>query len=379
MLKILHLRSSTSLGGPEKQILRVAKPLRQEGFKLALLVLYRRKGAMPSLHPLVAEARRQELPAEQVLDSHRLSFQLIGHIAGKLKEGQFSLLHTHEYRGDLVGGIAAKLAGIKAVAVVRGYTDRTLALRLYKVLDLLALRFFTKVITVSKHLRSQVLSAGLPEQQVVTIYNAIDAEAFAAKASLGSLGLRERLGIGDQQQIVSIVGRLSVEKGHRYFLEGAKQVLSSLPETRFLIVGDGPLRKELERLTFSLGIDGAISFLGYQREVAALMSISDVLVLSSLKEGFGNVLIEAMALAKPVVATRVGGVPEIVRNGETGVLVPPKAPERLAEALLYLLRNPEEGKKLGERGKAVVVQEFNIETMAHKIAEVYREVLGLTR
>ena len=378
MLKVLHLRSSTSLGGAEKQILRVAKPLRREGFELALLVLYRRKGSMPPLHPLVAEARRQRLVAEQVEDDRRLSFSVIGHIARKLKEGQFSLLQTHEYRGDILGGIAARLAGVKSIATVRGYTDRTLALRLYKVLDLLALRFFTKVVTVSEHLCGQVLSAGLPEQKVVTIYNAIGAEAFAAKATLAGPGLREHLGIGNQQRIVTIVGRLSVEKGHRYFLEGAKRVLNCLPETRFLIVGDGPLRKELGRLTSSLGVDGAISFLGYQREVAALMSISDVLVLSSLREGLPNVLIEAMALAKPIVATRVGGVPEIVRDGETGILVPPKDPERLAESLLYLLRNPGEGKRLGERGKAVVVQEFNVETMAHKIAEVYREVLGLT-
>jgi glycosyltransferase involved in cell wall biosynthesis len=107
------------------------------------------------------------------------------------------------------------------------------------------------------------------------------------------------------------------------------------------------------------------------------MKMSDVVVVSSLREGLPNVILEALALAKPVVATRVGGIPEIIRDGETGLLVPLRDPERLAEALLHLLRNPEEGKKLGEMGRAVVAREFNVETMAHKIAGVYREILGL--
>lgn len=377
MLKVLHLRSSTSLGGPEKQILRGTKPLRQEDFELVLLVLYRRSGAMPCLHPLVVEARKQGIQAEQMQDSHWLPLQLIGHIAEKLKEGEFSLIHTHEYRGDIVGGMAARLAGIKAVAVVRGYTDRTLSLRLYKVLDLLALRFFDKVITVSDSLRWQVISAGLPQERVVTIHNAIDLEPLEAEASMDGLGLRKSLGIGHEEQVVSIVGRLSPEKGHADFFQAAKKILAAASKTRFLVIGDGPLREKLEGLSASLGLGPAVSFLGFRQDVLALMNMSNVVVMPSLREGLPNVILEALALAKPVAATRVGGIPEIIRDGETGLLVPPEDPEQLAEALLRLLRNPEEGKKLGERGRAVVAREFNVETMAHKIAEVYREVLGL--
>lgn len=127
----------------------------------------------------------------------------------------------------------------------------------------------------------------------------------------------------------------------------------------------------------SLDLGSAVSFLGFRQDVTALMNMSDVLVLSSLREGLPNVILEALALAKPVVATRAGGIPEIIRDGETGLLVPPEEPEQLAEALLRLLRNPQEGKKLGARGRSVVAREFNVETMTHKIADVYREVLGL--
>jgi glycosyltransferase involved in cell wall biosynthesis len=378
MVKVLHLRSSTSLGGPEKQILRAAKSLRLEGFDLTLLVLYRRNDAMPFFHPLVVEARKQEIPAEQMLDSHQLPFQLIGRIAKKLKEEQFSLVHTHEYRGDIVGGMAARLAGVKAVAVVRGYTDRTLALRLYKILDLLALRFFAKIITVSTSLRRQVMSAGLPKERVVTIHNAIAPESLEVEGYADDLRVREGLGIEPEEQVVSIVGRLSPEKGHIYLFQAIKKILAALPKTRLLVIGDGPLREKLEILSVSLGLGSAVSFLGFRQDVVALMKISDMMVLPSLREGLPNVILEALALAKPVVATQVGGIPEIIRDGETGLLVPPKDPERLAEALLHLLRNPEKGKEFGERGKAIVTQEFNVETMVHKIAEVYREVLSST-
>ncbi len=377
MVKVLHLRSSTSLGGPEKQILRVAKPLRLEGFDLTLLVLYRRNAAMPFLHPLVAEARKQGMLAGQMQDNNPFFFQLVSQIARQLKQAQFSLLHTHENRGDILGGMAAKLSGIKAVAAVRGSTDRTLALCLYKVLDLLALHFFDKVIAVSNSLRWQVISAGLPQERVVTIHNAIDLEPLEVEASMDGLGLKKSLGIGHEEQVVAIVGRLSPEKGHANFFQAAKKILATSPKTRFIVIGNGPLGEKLKSLSVSLDIGPAVSFLGFRQDVAALMKMSDVVVVSSLREGLPNVILEALALARPVVATRVGGIPEIIRDGETGLLIPPEEPEQLAEALLRLLRNPQEGEKFGERGRAVVAREFNVETMARRTAEVYREVLEL--
>ena len=158
------------------------------------------------------------------------------------------MLNTHEYRGDILGGMAAKLAGIKAVATVRGYTDRTLALRLYKVLDLFALRLFDKVITVSHSLRWQVISAGLSQERVVAIHNAIDLEPLEVEASMDGLGLRKSLGIGHEEQVVAIVGRLSPEKGHVNFFQAARKILAASPKTRFLVIGDGPLREKLESL-----------------------------------------------------------------------------------------------------------------------------------
>ena len=148
------------------------------------------------------------------------------------------------------------------------------------------------------------------------------------------------------------------------------------PRSPSRVIGGGPGREGLESLAALLGIDGAVSFLGHRRDVAAWMAISDVIVMASVREGLPYVLLEALALAKPVVATHVGGVPELIQDRETGLLVPPKHPERLAEAILYVLSHREESARLGERGREWVWQEFSPKTMAHKTAEVYREVLA---
>jgi len=358
-------------------MLQLAKHMKREGFQLEILLLYRRRGAMPLVHPLIEEARNHGLEAEQLGGKAKLSPRDVSYISQQLKRERFSLIHTHDYKANILGGIAAKLAGVESIATVHLHTETTHRLRLYKIIDLLALRFFPKVITVSESLRQYLIANGLSPQKVVTVHNAVDLETFASGVSLyNDKALRNRLGIGSDQPIVSTIGRLTSQKGHRYFLESAKRILEVLPETRFLIIGDGPLRDEFEGLSLSLGIAQAVRFLGYRQDIATLMSTSDVITMPSLREGLPYVLLEALALARPVVGTRVGGIPEVVKHGETGFLVPPKDSESLAEAIIQLLRNPEEAARLGERGRELVLREFNVETMVQKIAAIYTEVLS---
>jgi glycosyltransferase involved in cell wall biosynthesis len=326
---------------------------------------------------MVAEARRRGIAAEQLDGGPWFPLRGVVRVAERLRRERFSLLHTHDYKTDLLGVMAARRAGVPCVATVHGYVFVSRRVRVYRRLDLLALRFFSMVITVSEDLRQELLAAGLPGERVVTIHNAIDAEAFASQDIQPGAHLRQQLGLGRNQPVITVVGRLIPGKGHRYFLEAAGQVLRALPEARFLVVGVGPLRGTLEALSVALGIQQAVSFLGFRRDVAALMKASDLIVLPSLEEGLSVVLLEALSLARPLVATAVGGTPEVVKHKETGVLVPPADPKPLAEAMLYLLNHPEEGKRLAERGREIVLQQFSVETTARKIADVYREVLGM--
>jgi len=377
MKKVLHLRSSSGFYGPEAQILQLVKPMRQEGFEIEILALYRRNGNMPLIHPLVERAKRSGLKANQLDDMARFSPKAILRIAERLRRGHFSLIHTHGYKTNIFGGLAAKLAGVKGIATVHLHTEASRRLKLYKVMDLFVLRFFPKVIAVSEHLRQELISKGLSKEKVVTIHTAIDLEAFLDTVPHNSRKLRDILNIGDDQCVISIVGRLTPQKGHIYFLKGAKRILEVLPKAKFLVIGDGPSRKELEKLAISLGINRAVSFLGYQEDIAAFTNVSDVIVMSSIKEGLPVVLLEALALAKPVVATRVGGVPEVIKDKETGLLVSPRDPEELAQAILYVVRNPNWASKLGERGRELVLREFSIQIMAREMARVYAELLSL--
>jgi glycosyltransferase involved in cell wall biosynthesis len=243
--------------------------------------------------------------------------------------------------------------------------------------DLLVLRSFPGIITVAEALRQELIAAGLPGDKIATVHNAIDAKAFTSNAFSKGPRLRQQMGIGAQQPVVSTVGRLSLQKGLPDFLESAHRVLSASPNARFLIIGDGPARLQLRDVSHRLGIQGAVSFLGHQRDIAPFMAMSDVIVMASLWEGLPYVLLEALALARPVVATRVGGVPEIVEDGSSGLLVPPRDPERLAAAILHLLRNAETAARLGQKGRERVEREFNVQTMARQTAQVYREVLRL--
>jgi len=374
-MKVLHFRSTSTLAGPERCILELVRPLREEGFEMQLVAYYRRKDTSLFVHPVLDEASKRGLEMEQWEDMAWLSPSVIRRLARKLKMGGFFLLHTHDYKTDVLGGIAARLAGVQAVATLHLHDLSTCQLRLYRILDLVVLRSFPRVIAVSEALRQELIAAGFPPAKVVTVHNGISRQEFASGAFSRAEELRQRLGIGNSQPVVSTIGRLSSQKGQKDFLESAARVLKALPNARFLILGDGPAKEELRDLCRSLNIQDAVSFLGHQRDVAAFMALSNCIVLASVREGLPYVLLEALALARPVVATQVGGVPELVQDGEAGLVVPPRKPDRLAEAILYLLRNPAEAARLGQEGRERVLREFTAEVMGYKTAEVYRAVL----
>ncbi len=376
MKKVLYFQCSAGFWGPERQISQLIDPMRRHGFEIEVLVLYRPRPELPMMHPLVMTVRRKKGRAVQLNDRWRDLPSNVLAIAEKLRNEDYALLHTHGYKSNIIGALVSKLVGVPAVASIRGYTDRTLPLRLYKHIDLFALRWFDRVLPVSNYTRDQLLNARLPRQRVMTMHDAIDPKPFSVDVDSDPVRLRQQLGLKGASKVVSIVGRLSQEKGHRYFLESVVQILESFPGAHFLVVGDGPERDGLESLAASLGVHRSVSFLGYRRDVATIMAASDVIVLASVREGFGDVLIEAMSLAKPVVATAVGGVPEIVRHEETGLLVPPGNPGALALAIINLLRDRQARERMGLRGRQVALREFSVERLADGLARLYNELVS---
>lgn len=173
-----------------------------------------------------------------------------------------------------------------------------------------------------------------------------------------------------------VVGHLAGHKGHRYLLEAASRLLRAEPGTGVALVGEGALRRELEARAAALGGAERVRFTGFRRDVAALVRGFEIFAFSSTHEGTPNAVLEAMALGKPVVATRAGGTDEVVQDGVTGLLVPPRDPAALADALLYLLRHPEQGRTFGRAGRRRVEELFTVERMAGSTLEAYRRILA---
>ena len=375
MKKVLHLRTSAAFWGPERQILQLIRPLRERGIVVDVLVLYRRPSKGTLIHPLVARAREHGAMADQIQDSGWWSPGVMAEVTRYLRSGGYDLLHTHEYKGNLIGGWSAWRLDVPSVASVRGYTDRTLPLRIYKWLDLgVTLRLFTRIVTVSEAMRRQVLRAGHPARRVLTLHDAVDATTFSPDRLQLGVQVQQELGYTPAHLLVCAVGRLSPEKGHGFLLAAFKEVIAAVPEARLVLAGEGSLRSRLQAQAARCGLSEHVIFAGYRDDVEAIIAASDLLVMPSLREGFGDPIIEAMALCKPVIASRVGGIVEIVHDGETGLLVPPGDPGALAQAIINLLRDPQARERMGRQGRQVALSEFSVERLAGQLATVYDQV-----
>jgi glycosyltransferase involved in cell wall biosynthesis len=374
-LRALHFRSTFTFAGPERGLLTLAAPLRAHGIDGRIIAYYRRRPPEPPVHRLVEEGRREGLDVQQWEDSSWFSWRTVRRLARELAGGGYDLLVSHDHKANLIGRLAARRARTPCLAVAHGYDLSLRRMHLYRRLDLLTLRRFARVVAVSDSVRRELVAAGLRAERVAMVPTAIDVARFADHAVIRSADWRRRWA-EPGAPVVLTVGRLYRQKGLEDFVEAARHIHRALPGVRVWIVGEGVLRERLAARIRSLGLEDVVTLLGQQDDVAAVMAASDVFVSPSLGEGLSNALLEAMALARPVVATRVGGTPEVVQEGETGWLVPPRQPEALARAVLGVLGDPDGAARVGARGRAFVATRFSSQSVAPRMAEVYRQAVA---
>jgi len=235
------------------------------------------------------------------------------------------------------------------------------------------------IIAISQAVCEAFFERCLYDPKLHVIYNGVDTREFA---SISGTTVRSALGLGHNVPLVGMVGRIAHWKGHRVFVEAASIVHEKLPQARFLIVGDGVvpadyrLKRDLQSLVHKLGLDGVVIFTGVRTDIPEVMAALDVLVLpSTYPEPLGRVVLEAMASARPVVATNHGGPVEIVRDGETGYLVLPGDPQKTAEAILTLLRNPTLSSQMGAAGRNLCTQFYTTESTAQAVMQLYEKLL----
>ena len=276
-----------------------------------------------------------------------------------------SLLHANGSRAMFYAGLAGRLSGRPVIWHVRvAHRD--------SLLDPLLARLASAVIVNSKAVGRRF--SGAPCGKVRCIYNGVDLERFNPRNP--PLELRRSLDLPEEGPVVVSVGRFVAFKGYSYLLEAARRVQDTMPGVHWVLVGDGELRSELEAQCRSLGLKSRAHFTGWREDVPDVLALCDLFVLPSVVEHFGRVLIEAMAMGKAVVATDAGGVPEIVIQGETGLLVPPAQPKDLAEAVVTLLEDAPRAHRLGMAGRRRAETMFSLSRHVEAVETLYREVLG---
>jgi glycosyltransferase involved in cell wall biosynthesis len=232
------------------------------------------------------------------------------------------------------------------------------------------------MVTVSEDLKGFVTRrTGIPSRLLRVIYNGID--AFPDVEANEQARLRNEIGLDSQDQIVGAVGSLYPVKGHRFLIEAVPTIIEACPRARFLLVGRGNQEVHLKEQVRKLGIERYVHFLGLRQDISRLLSIMDVFVLPSLSEGLSVATLEAMASARPVVATRVGGNPELIVDGETGILVPSEDSRALAVSIAGLLLDRDCSKNLGQEGRARVKMRFHLSLMLNEYRKLYEEALGI--
>jgi len=216
--------------------------------------------------------------------------------------------------------------------------------------------------------------AGIAKGKICLIENGVNLEMFTTNSS--SQAIKESLGIKKEALVVGTIGALTREKGHQYLLRAALKVIRIYPEAIFLLVGDGIERPGLEKTASSLGIKDSVIFAGMRKDVPEILSILNVFVLPSLNEGLPMALLEAQAAQIPVVATSVGAIPDVLENGVTGMLIPPKDPQAIAEAIIMILSDKKLASGIAQKGFERVRDNFSSEKMASKYLSIYRELLS---
>lgn len=364
-LTILQLVSDLRSAGAQQVVYNLAKGLQERDHRIIvgtfeqgdLTMAFRQKGISVVSFNGSANGRLRTIRA----------------LVSLLRRERVDLVHSHLWLANLYARFATQWCEIPLVITEHGrYVFQK---RYRRSINRWMLKGAKKAIAVCEHLRHEFIDTNqVPSEKMLTIYNGIDLSKFSRPATRTRTSNNKSNGATDGPHI-GIIGNLRPVKGHQFFLKAARQVLNHHPEARFLIIGEGPEKLTLMEQSSSLGIDDSVKFLGRRSDIPYLLSTLDVFVLSSLYEGLPISLLEAMAMSKPVIATSIGGIPEVINSGINGLLVPPKDHEALAENICELIQNETRARDLGISALETVRARFSLKTMLDHYEALYNKVL----
>jgi glycosyltransferase involved in cell wall biosynthesis len=364
---VLFLISSEGFYGAENHLVTLAKALRNIGCNCVLGVF------SDSRHPhteVADQAIRQGLAVELIPCRGKLDWRAVARIRKLVWKHHVDILHPQGYKSDIYAYASSLRQPCGLVATSHNWPSRLWSMRAYAMLDRQILRKFDRIIVLSKQVHDRLVRAGVVRRKVCTILNGIDTDRFAHATP----ALRGELGTSNP--IVGFVGRLVEEKGGHVLLHAAKQVLQTQLNAVFVFVGDGACRRSWQDLSSRLGIADHVVFTGARTAMAEVYASCDIVVLPSLVEAMPMCLLEAMAAGRPVVASAVGSIPEMIVPERTGLLVAPGDSNALARSILAILNDSNLAHHLGHSARAAVVRTHSAEVMARNYLELYQDVTG---
>lgn len=367
-LNVLQLNTPATLAGAERVLLNYLACHDADRFAVtvASFVNSRRQS-----NAFTEELEKRDIPFRKIPVSYLTQGAVLRETVRLIRDCRIDLVHSHGYRSDIIGYMAARRAGVPIVSTVHGWTPVTWKLRRYEQLDRWFLKRFDGVIGVSREIVDSLLECGVQPDRVRLFHNAVPVSG----ADEGRAEEKTPLVRTPGERIILTVGRLSSEKGIDILLRAFHRYCSREPGTRLVIVGDGPLRVELAALAEELGLADRVLFAGYTNTVERYYKVADLFVLPSRTEGLPMVILEAMQAGLPVVCTRVGGIPEVIDNGITGVSVPPEDSDALGRAMSMVLGDPALASKLADLGRKSVYERFSAESWAKKIEGFYQNTV----
>lgn len=358
-LTVLHVEAGVHLYGGALQVLYLLRGLAAQEVRNILVC--------PPGSAIAAAARDVAEVVETPLRGD-LDLGFVGRLRHVIRRQRPDLVHLHSRRGaDVLGGVAARLAGVPCILSRRVDNPEPRAWVVLKY------RLYDRVITISEGIRQVLLREGMAPGKVVCVRSAVDRDKYDRLCERE--WFQAEFGFGPQARVLGVIAQLIPRKGHRYLLQVLPQLVAEYPELRVLFLGKGPLEQALRQQIAELRLNDYVQLSGFRTDLERILPCLYAVVHPAEMEGLGVSLLQAAAAGVPIVGTRAGGIPEIVRDNENGLLIPPQDAEAVLSAVHRLLAAPERARQMGQAGKQIVLQEFSIEAMVQGNLCVYRQVL----
>ncbi len=376
-IRIAFMFAPVSFGGAERVCMMLLKSINRQEFDVVPILLTQ---PWESQNPVLNELRLQgfnchEIPVAIQPTGDYFRIARCWKLLSKLfEEVSFDLLHTHGYYADMVGIPVARIKNIPSLSTCHGFIANNRRWRTYNAINRIVLRFASGIVAVSADIKRDLVQSGIRHSKISVLANAVDIGENSGSSNARRLSNRALNGFQQDEFVVGFVGRLSAEKGLVNFLKACEILVRNGINLRPLIVGDGPQRMELEDLSRQLHLDKRVLFTGFQEDILQWHACMDVFVLPSLTEGTPMALLEAMASSLPVVASAVGGIPQVVTHGKTGLLFPAGNADEIANSILSIFRDSEMGRHLATNALVHMQETYGIDRWIRRVEAEYQRL-----